>query len=318
LVDPENPAVSSEDPKNLARTLIKEGVDPAEIAERTGLSQSTVNGLKGVLRKTLKRAQGESGESVDKPSRPSDVNVGIPTEGDFLRQILQDVKFPKIDAVVSLVDSYGYNVQGIYAALKDVSASLSIVRYAIKRWGAYRSENVPDWILREIEGTSMVRPHVASNDGDSQALTKAELVTLFDEKLKQQRDEEWRGWVNKKLENNDGGGQLTKLEARLEEMKKEFHDQQFRELKSEVESLRRNASAPDSLTQVVKSLENLLTEGLQHPGPIRTYLTPDGITIQKPSDAPKLQTQIETRSGVLEELRRHNLVTRVVDVKGGA
>jgi hypothetical protein len=310
LVDPENPSEPSEDPKALARSLIREGVDPEEVSQRTGLTLPQVNGLKGVLRKTLKRAQGESGESVDKPSRP-DVNVGIPTESDFLRQILQDVKFSKIDAVVSLVDSYGYNVQGLYAALKDVSASLSIVRYVVKRWAAYRSENVPGWILREIEGTSMVRPHVASNDGDSQALTKAELVTLFDEKLKQQRDEEWRGWVNKKLENNDGGGQLTKLEAQFEEMMKEFRDKQLEDIKSEVESLRRNASAPDSLTQVVKSVENLLTEGLQHPGPIRSYLVPDGISIGKKSDAPALlHTQVGTGSGtVVSELSKHGLVT---------
>lgn len=57
---------SSEDPKTLARNLIREGVDPAEIAERTGLSQSSVNGLKGVLRKTLKKVQGELAATEDK------------------------------------------------------------------------------------------------------------------------------------------------------------------------------------------------------------------------------------------------------------
>ena len=93
-------------------------------------------------------------------------------------------------------------------------------------------------------------------------------------------------------------------------------NEELKEIRSEMRSLPNSGS---DLAALVKSTENIIIKAVESEGPIRRYLTPDGITIQKPSDAPKLQTQIETRSGVLEELRRHNLVTRIVDVqKGGA
>jgi hypothetical protein len=92
-------------------------------------------------------------------------------------------------------------------------------------------------------------------------------------------------------------------------------NEELKEIRSEMRSLPNSSS---DLAALVKSTENIIIKAVESEGPIRRYLTPDGITIQKPSDAPKLQTQIETRSGVLEELRRHNLVTRIVDVKGGA
>ena len=93
-------------------------------------------------------------------------------------------------------------------------------------------------------------------------------------------------------------------------------NEELKEIRSEMRTLPNSGS---DLAALVKSTENIIIKAVESEGPIRRYLTPDGITIQKPSDAPKLQTQIETRSGVLEELRRHNLVTRIVDVqKGGA
>lgn len=299
---------SSQDPKSVAKGMLQEGADIEAIMAETNLSKPTILGLKGSLIKAQKRLGDKARTGLEKQQG----DEGIPTESDFLRQILQDVKFSKIDAVVSLVDSYGYNVQGLYAALKDIAASLSIVRYVVKRWAAYRSEAIPGWILREIEGTSLVRPHVASNDGDSQTLTKEELSRLFDEKLKQQQDSNWRSWVNEKLQNNDGG-QVSKLEAEIEEMRKEFRDQQIHDLKSEIESLRRNASAPDSVTQVVKSVENLLSEGLQHPGPIRLYLSPSEQFIKDKKEAPLLTQPVEPASrSVASELSKYGLVTNVL------
>lgn len=96
-------------------------------------------------------------------------------------------------------------------------------------------------------------------------------------------------------------------------------NEELKEIRSE---LRSSAGSNSSdLAQVVKSVENLLSEGLQHPGPLRNYLVPDAINIQKPSDAPALLRgqPAEARSNVLEELKKRGLVTRIVDVqKGGA
>jgi len=66
---------------------------------------------------------------------------------------LNEVGFKKADAVITLTERYGYNVLGIYAALKDCNANLSVIRYVLKAWASYNNEPIPDWILREINAS---------------------------------------------------------------------------------------------------------------------------------------------------------------------
>ncbi len=88
-------------------------------------------------------------------------------------------------------------------------------------------------------------------------------------------------------------------------------NEELKEIRSEMRSLPNSSS---DLAALVKSTENIIIKAVESEGPIRRYLTPDGsVNIQKPSDAPKLQTQIGTRSGVIEELRSHGLVTKIVE-----
>jgi hypothetical protein len=57
---PENPSEPLEDPKGLAKTLLKEGVDPEEVSQRTGLTLPQVNGIKGSLMKSSKAKKTEA------------------------------------------------------------------------------------------------------------------------------------------------------------------------------------------------------------------------------------------------------------------
>jgi hypothetical protein len=88
-------------------------------------------------------------------------------------------------------------------------------------------------------------------------------------------------------------------------------NEELKEIRSEMRSLPNSSS---DLAALVKSTENIIIKAVESEGPLRRYLIPDGtIPIKAPGDAPLLRVQ-PAGNNVLEELKKHGLVTRV----GGA
>jgi hypothetical protein len=94
-------------------------------------------------------------------------------------------------------------------------------------------------------------------------------------------------------------------------------NEELKEIRSEMRSLPNSSS---DLAALVKSTENIIIKAVESEGPLRRYLLPDStIPIKAPGDAPPLLRVQPAGNNVLEELKKHNLVTRIVDVqKGGA
>jgi uncharacterized C2H2 Zn-finger protein len=114
--------------------------------------------------------------------------------------------------------------------------------------------------------------------------------------------------------NGDSSQGILDLQRQLSDLRTEMHKKEIEELKSEVrglrEDMRRSTNSGSDLAVCVKSVENLLSEGLSHPGPIRQYLTPTEQLIRDKKDAPALQ-RVEPSGTVISELARHGLVTQI-------
>lgn len=133
---------AKEELKNEARRRFAEdpSLDAKELAKDIGLKLSVCRAIKGRVTRKQKISPDE-----------------LPTQAGQLRKILVDIRFNKIDAVLALVESYGFTVMGIFGALKDAAAPKSIIRYVLKRWSSYNQEMIPPFIQREI-GNSPTGP----------------------------------------------------------------------------------------------------------------------------------------------------------------
>ena len=122
----------------------------------------------------------------------------------------------------------------------------------------------------------------------------------------------------------NNGGDSQGLQKQINDLKEELHkkdvealQKQSDKLEAEIqglrEDMRHSTNSGSDLAVCVKSVENLLTEGLQHPGPLRNYLVPDTINIKPAADAPPLlRAQPAARNNVVDILKEHGLTTRVV------
>lgn len=123
----------------------------------------------------------------------------------------------------------------------------------------------------------------------------------------------------------DSNSQVLEIQREVNELKDKLAKKDIENLTKQTEDLRQDLkelrqelrSSPNSssdLAALVKSTENIIIRAVESEGPIRRYLTPDGINIQKPSDAPALlRAQPAEASGLVDALRAHGLTTRVLE-----
>lgn len=154
--------------------------------------------------------------------------------------------------------------------------------------------------------------------------TSRVLVDLETARLIRSMREETEQERHKNNGDSSSGQAIAELQKEFNAFKEQMHKKEIEALQKQSDKLegqivelradlRSSAGSNSDLAVVVKEGKDLIVKALETQGPIRTYLVPDAINIQRPADAPKLQTQTETRSGVLEELRRHGLVTKIVE-----
>ena len=128
---------------------------------------------------------------------------------------------------------------------------------------------------------------------------------------------------NESHQNN--GGDSQGLQKQINDLKEELHkkdvetlQKQSDKLEAEIqglrEDMRHSTNSGSDLAVVVRETSNLIGKALESPGVIRSYLVPDGINIGKKADAPALlrAQPVEARNNVLEVLKKHGLVTHVV------
>jgi hypothetical protein len=124
--------------------------------------------------------------------------------------------------------------------------------------------------------------------------------------------------------NNNGDSQglqkqINDLREQLHQKDLEALQKQSDKLEAEIQGLREDVrhstNGGSDLAVVVRETSNLIGKALESPGVIRSYLVPDGINIGKKADAPPLlrAQPVEAGNNVLEVLKKHGLVTKVVE-----
>lgn len=266
--------------KEQARNLLQAGSSVADVVASTGLKRAVVLGLKGAWVKAARRAEAE----VEEERGPGP--GAATTVADQLKEILTDMQFKKTGAVIKLVESYGYNILGIYSALKDSGARLSVIRYAIKRWAAYNNEEIPRWMAKEIEAKLL--PSSAYPLRDSQlsgeVLTEERLQQILERREKEkegqsrlERIEATQKRILEKLENP--GTQKGEVQELKEEIKKMRQDEVTGRLDRIEKGLTGNTN---ELVQGIKSLENIALEYMQRKKkPLLDYLVPGEAPIKE-------------------------------------
>lgn len=231
----------SEDPKTLARTLIREGVDPAEIAERTGLSQSSVNGLKGVLRKTIKKAQGELASPEDKAAGSG--NVGE-------QEIIVDMK--KEAQIASGAVTLARSQQRL--------RSLDSKAYQDLYGGQQSEVNSPSRVLVDLETARLIRNMRIEEQQGGHNNNGSNQVSELQRQMAELRE------------------QLHKKDLEILQKQSDKLEAQLVELRAD---LRSSAGSTSDLAVVIRESSQLLSQVITHPGPIRNYLAPDIVRDKK-------------------------------------
>lgn len=177
-------------------------------------------------------------ERVKREAKP----VTISTEADLLASILKAVKYDKIDACVKLCDSYGYTVDAIYQALKQLGAPISVIRPTISWWSSYHDEYVPPSLAKELQ---MIQPRYYP-----------------------QRRRTWyeRGYPASREETESGGGLLHGMAAVIRSMKESEGANQDPQLMREIGALETrveqilNRPVDTGNSQVVSSLSKQVSD----------------------------------------------------------
>jgi hypothetical protein len=182
------------------------------------------------------------------PLQPSETGL---TMQDQLRQYLNEVGFRKADAVITLVERYGYNVLGIYAALKDTNANLSVIRYVLKAWASYNNEPIPEWILKEINAQPIPGlQYYMPQQQEGEALKKEELPQILNQ---------W--WTEKEKER-----EIEALKMQVQELRQQLSEGNPSTRKSEVEALREELAKmrQDEMLKRLEKIESQLTGPIQN------------------------------------------------------
>lgn len=286
-----------EELKDEARKRFEEdpSLDPKTVSKDLGLKLGVCRALKGRVTRKQKVAATTQQE--------------IPTVEDFLKQLLTDIGFKRISAVVKLVDKYGYNVPGIFAAMKDVGASNTHIRYTIKSWSAYEGETIPNWIMKFIGGGSPTGPtgypgyQGSYGDGYGDPNTARELrdkaveIAKLQEKLTYEQEkrssaEQDYKIVSQALQEEREKRMKAEHQRDLENVKSELREEINQKVGSMSSDLGVLASVVKEGSGVGKRLERILTAPMVQPIPQQQ---------KQPNPA--------AREGVLGQLKEKGLVT---------
>ena len=248
----------------------------------------------------------------------------ISTEADMLRDILKAVKFNKIEAAVKLCDSYGYTVDSIYQALKELGAPISIIRPTISWWSSYHDEYIPPSLARELQmpqprvyprrrtwyergyppgreeveggggllhGMAAVLREMRESEGvkaDPQLMREIGALETRVEQLLNRPVDTGNSKIVSSLSN-----QVSELSKKLEEEKEKRLMDRFDSLEKRMEDISRNADR-EPLTAAIHELGDM----------VKTFIK--GVTIGFPSESPPKREKIEKPKGAptIEEMVR--------------
>jgi hypothetical protein len=197
------------------------------------------------------------------------------TLADQLTQILKDVRFDKAEAVLNLVESYGYNVLGIYAALKDSGARLSVIRYVIKRWASYNNEDVPEWMLREINTPQIPGGLVGYQLSGEEPLTEKRLLEILERKEKEKEEKQRLAKLEAEVSllRSERMTATNPGKSEIQQLREEIAGMRQNEILNRLNSLERGiTTTSDPAIQLIKSCENILKDVRADVQPFKRYV----------------------------------------------
>jgi len=206
-----------------------------------------------------------------------------------LRDILIDGRVHNPDAVLKLVDAYGYTVEGIYEALKDAGIFRSNMRYVLKRWASEMGQRIPLRIWKEIAGNDEFTPRKLPIYEDFESEELEELKHRLESKgfrvIPKGEDDSFEKSFMRELAKRAAeklfsespsnhpstvsDDRLSRLESRIDELEKEnarlreeltkkqqeLTEKEIESLKAEIKNLKENQRAHSQFDIELKKLD---------------------------------------------------------------
>lgn len=191
----------------------------------------------------------------------------VPTERHALIDFLKSIRFNRIESVLKFCDQLGYNVEGVYYALKKSQASADVIDAVLSYWSLRRQEPIPSWIKRELKPPSYEfdwrRTFGYGYNYDEQDERRYNKTEEEDKRLLFSVGREI-GELKALLKNqqtvpqsdNSNTELILSLQNKVNELEQKLRDQQIQELRKEIDELKNRKT--DALTEAVHELGKFL------------------------------------------------------------
>jgi len=221
----------------------------------------------------------------------------IPTEKDALRSFLENIRFPKVDAVLSYCDELGYDVSSVYYALKKSGASRDVLDSVVSYWSLRRNEPIPPHIKRELKPPMYERPYLdfEFNPYEGEGYTRKSRYGELGELV-----ESLTHLLNAINRQNNSNSETSYLKAKIEKLEKQLEEQKYKTLEAKIDSLKEEV---ENQKKVGSSQWDLLRDIVQHTH--ETVLRVADAILPKKASSPPSERKVVSESEIpryLEEM----------------